>query len=455
MNQSAAYALSLAQGTIDSFIQSEMKKYNLPGIGVAMIDNGRLEYAKGFGYADSEGTVVTPQTGFIIGSLSKLITSSAIYILSEQGKLDIDDPIGKYLPWLPEQPKSQVTVRHLLNFTSGYDRDMELVVILSPFEDIKKGKVNVPWNEEKLNRSYYSNFNYMLLGQIIEAASGMTYEQFVQTYLFDPLEMKRTYADVSKAPDGFLSEGHASWFGYNKSMAQPYEKEWIPAGYLVSTLEDWSHFILMLLGDGTYNGVQVLNLLSVMHVLGESNSLFEFGGATYVFKTHLMMNRVFDRAVIVFTNARDNLFVGFYPDAVEPADRIGRDLYNSFDEQTVKAVKARPYPRLFLYTIVDSICLLLIACTIFSLIRWRRWGIRQGGWLRRSTSAAILLFQIGFPLYYSYETLWIYQIEMYSMPGVYPLILSLSGIWLVIGVIKVALMAIKFRQTFPVKGTNV
>src|SRR5512147_1535366 len=106
---------------IDSFLQAQVKANRIPGMAVAIVQGDQILFAKGYGEAAS-GRPVTPQTQFYIGSVSKGFTALAIMQLVEQGKLELDAPVQKYLPWFkvadPEASR-QITIRHLLNHTSG------------------------------------------------------------------------------------------------------------------------------------------------------------------------------------------------------------------------------------------------------------------------------------------------------------------------------------------------
>src|SRR5688572_11486390 len=101
-------AQSAEQGTnyndrLDAYMQNQMATYNIPGAAIAIVHNGEIEYIKGFGTANSEGEPVTPDTPFLIASLSKSITAVAIMQLVEAGKISLDDPIQQHLPYFEVQ----------------------------------------------------------------------------------------------------------------------------------------------------------------------------------------------------------------------------------------------------------------------------------------------------------------------------------------------------------------
>lgn len=113
---------------IETWIESQLEYNNLPGLSVAIVYDQELVWKKGFGYADVEKrTPMTPQTLFRIASVTKLFTSTAIMQLRDQGKLRLDDPVEKYLPWFkinnrfPDAPT--ITIHHLMTHTSGLPRE--------------------------------------------------------------------------------------------------------------------------------------------------------------------------------------------------------------------------------------------------------------------------------------------------------------------------------------------
>src|SRR5215216_3548174 len=107
---------------IDKFIEKEMQVQRIPGLDLGLVQGDQIVHLKGFGIADPSGRAVTPQTPFIIGSLSKSFTALAVMQLVEEGKVELDAPVQRYIPWFrvaDEAASAQITVRDLLNQTSG------------------------------------------------------------------------------------------------------------------------------------------------------------------------------------------------------------------------------------------------------------------------------------------------------------------------------------------------
>lgn len=182
---------------VDDYIKSEMKNRQIPGVALAVIKDGKIIKAKGYGLASVElNAPVTPDSVFAIASVTKPFTATAIMILVEEGKVGLDDKISKYLTNAPDS-WSGITVRHLLTHTAGlkddviprfsgsFLRDYTTAVI---FEYTSKLPVEFAPGE----RYQYRDLGYFLLGMIIEKASGMRYREFLAERIFHPLGMSAT-----------------------------------------------------------------------------------------------------------------------------------------------------------------------------------------------------------------------------------------------------------------------
>ena len=182
---------------VDDYIKAEMKKRQIPGLALAVVKNGKLIKAKGYGLANVELNVpVTPDSVFDLASITKQFTATAIMMLVEEGKIGLDDKIGKYLCNAPDT-WSGITVRHLLTHTGGLKNAfwptlggsglMDYSTAQS-YEAAYKLPVDFPPGE----RWQYSDQGYFLLGMIIEKASGKRYEEFLRERIFKPLGMTTT-----------------------------------------------------------------------------------------------------------------------------------------------------------------------------------------------------------------------------------------------------------------------
>lgn len=191
------FAVSVKADKIDDFVKSQLAERHIPGAAIAVVKNGKVIKTKGYGVASVEFNVpVTTETVFEIGSVSKQITAAGIMLLVEDGKVNLDEKISKYLPNTPDSWKN-VTVRNLLHHTSGIKSYSS---IAEGFELSKRNKVDnfikllsaYPLDFETGTNYVYSNTGYSLLSYIIESASGKTYWDFMRERIFRPLGMSKT-----------------------------------------------------------------------------------------------------------------------------------------------------------------------------------------------------------------------------------------------------------------------
>jgi CubicO group peptidase (beta-lactamase class C family) len=187
-------AATLRADDIDTYVSGFIQRHKIPGAAIAVVKNGKLVKAAGYGTASLELTVpATQDTIFEIGSISKQFTAEAIMMLAEEGKLSVDDPIAKYLP---ESPASwlKITIRQLLTHTSGIP-DWEAANLLSyRREYTPKEYIDLigarPLDFEPGTRWGYTNSSYPLLGIVVERVSGLPFEKFVTERIFIPAGMK-------------------------------------------------------------------------------------------------------------------------------------------------------------------------------------------------------------------------------------------------------------------------
>ncbi len=214
---------------LESGIAYLLGKYDIKGASVAVAKDGRLVFAKGIGYADVEaGEPVEPKHLFRIASVSKLITATAIMKLTELELLDIDDKVfGKYgilnnpgyLNYVDPRVE-EITVRHLLNHSAGWNRrhgdpmnmhhriarEMKVDVSDVRVPEIISYALNQPLHFIPGTRSSYSNLGYAILGEVIEAFTGMEYESYVRQEILFPLGIKEMRIGKNLLEDRFENE---------------------------------------------------------------------------------------------------------------------------------------------------------------------------------------------------------------------------------------------------------
>ena len=265
----------------DSFVLGFMKKWNLPGASLAVTKNGKLVYARGYGFADvGKNTPVTPESRFRIASLSKPITAAATLKLVEEGKLDLDTRAFEILGYTQDQFADgrayDITIRQLLQHTGGWDRDMsydpmggfrwvaEMTHVDSPVGCpeildyvVKNKKLDFPPG----TRSAYSNFGYCVLGRVIENVSGEGYEGYIKTHVLAPMGITRMQLGntLSRAEN---EVSYYTWPGANLSKSVfedalvpgPYGEYYLegmsPSGGWTGTPADYARFVTRIDGTG-------------------------------------------------------------------------------------------------------------------------------------------------------------------------------------------------------------
>lgn len=210
---------------------------------VLVIKQNKVLLKKGYGMADREWNIAnTPDTKFRIGSVTKQFTAVCILQLIEAGKLSLDDKLSKYYPDFPKG--DSVTIHMLLNHTSGIasytdQKDFMSVATLSwPKDSMIAYFKNRPYNFSPGTKFAYNNSGYFLLGCILEKVSGLSFESYLQRYIFDPLDMKNSGVDKLDSILLFRAKGYSKK-GEKTVNADHISLDWpFSAGVLYSTLDD-------------------------------------------------------------------------------------------------------------------------------------------------------------------------------------------------------------------------
>lgn len=249
-------------GFVWSKIKTVLNKADIPGLTVIIVDEKKT-YIQSFGYSDLENKVpVTSKTLFELGSTSKAFTALAILHLKEEGLLGLDDYVSKYLPWFKTFWKGKevkITINQLLHHTSGIPMEsiskipqgigskmLEKTVCLINNYELKSN----PGTDYE-----YATVNYDILGLIIEKISNLSFEEYLQKYIFQPLDLK--YTSVGKPVNNDFSKGYKiSFFSPLKYDAPRFEGN-NPAGYVISNGEDMAKWLKYQLSLDTncYEGI--------------------------------------------------------------------------------------------------------------------------------------------------------------------------------------------------------
>jgi CubicO group peptidase (beta-lactamase class C family) len=208
---------------VDAFVQEKMNARNIPGLSMAIVRDGKIILAKGYGMANLELSVpATEKTVYHIASITKTFTAMATMMLVEEGKISLEEPISKFFSDLPEAWR-EVKIRHLLNHTSGiksFSNNDKIPCPVGKSEseygraDVLKEVACLPLEFSPGERWSYGDTGYHLLGMLIEKVSGKDYEQFLNERIFQPLEMHDTRLNsynqlVTNRADGYsYSDGN-------------------------------------------------------------------------------------------------------------------------------------------------------------------------------------------------------------------------------------------------------
>ncbi len=281
------------QDRIDAYIQSRMQIANIPGLALGVVYGNEVVYLKGYGIAGPDGRAVSPQTPFILGSTSKSFTALAVMQLVEAGKIDLDASVTTYLPWFRTNDaaaSAQITVRNLLNQDSGLpthagrqgitDNDQSELALENGVRDLSGVQLSHPPGE-----SYeYANDNYNTLGLIIQSVSGSSYEDYVRSAIFAPLQMSHSAAELSDPAAADIATGYRYWFFWPVAFDAPYPRHMTPSGFLISSAEDMTHYLIAQLNEGTYGNNQLLSPEGIvtLHTSGARMSALSSYGMGWV-----------------------------------------------------------------------------------------------------------------------------------------------------------------------------
>ncbi|MGH9959420.1 MAG: serine hydrolase domain-containing protein [Pyrinomonadaceae bacterium] len=225
---------------VDDFVKAEMQKQHIPGVSLAVVKDGKIVLAKGYGFANLEHQVpVKPETIFQSGSVGKQFTATAVMMLVEDGKIALDDKISKYLTPTPESWKD-ITVRHLLTHTAGttdYPDDFDFRRDYTE-DDLLKRAGAIPLGFQPGEKHSYSNLGYAMLGILIGKVTGKFYGDFLQERVFKLLEMN-TARIISEAD---IIPNRAA--GYRLVKGELKNQEWVSP--TLNTTADGSLYLTVL-----------------------------------------------------------------------------------------------------------------------------------------------------------------------------------------------------------------
>jgi CubicO group peptidase (beta-lactamase class C family) len=405
---------------IDAYVQEQMQEMRIPGAALGIVKGDEIIHLEGFGEADDSGRDVTPQTPFKIGSTSKSFTALAIMQLVEDGKVDLDAPVQHYIPWFrvaDPEASSRITVRHLLNQTSGLPTVAGVAYAYrgDGSKDALEKEVRATSDVELTHPPgkvwQYSNRNYTTLGLIVQMVSGVSYEQYVKEHILTPLGMKNSFMFLPEAERHGLATGHQFWFGRPfPGGGLAFNRATTPTGLIASDARDMSRYMIAQLNGGRYEGAQILSSEGVeeMHwgaadtgqsnvsyamgwIAGEMNSVpvVSHNGDTGDFHATMILVPKSKWGVVVLMNGSNDLQQG-------SLDTIA----NSVVAQLLR-VESPPSPGPFqdpamiAVLVILAVGVLQVLGIVRSVVLMRRWRTVRA---RRPHGVVRVVLRVGLPL---------------------------------------------------------
>ncbi len=383
-----ATQLSPELAAVDAYLEQNFPATHMPGLSVSIVDANAVLYSKTF------GNFVNPDAPVILGSISKSFTAVAILQLAEKGLVDLDAPVTDYLH---AEIDDKVTLRHLLNHSSGlltYQTKDDLTV------------------HDSFGSHVYANINYTLLGDIVEAVSGVTYGEYIKRNIFEPLRLARSYTSIGEA--GVIAPGHQNYFGFSVERAAPYPENndargylSVPAGYIISSTSDMGRYLQAYLRDGEsilspesvnsilYDSVPVPGAdenyaMGWIEAEGYKERLLYHGGLVQNYNTVMCLLPDSGRAVVMLFNMND------YFVANELSSSLCIGVVRLLMGMDAEGIGHREY--LIPHLLIGLICFLMLLISVFPLLRLRRWacGLRDNK--LRSPLLKGLALHLAYPL---------------------------------------------------------
>src|SRR5215831_10515248 len=251
---------------LDGIMVANLRDKHVAGATVSVVKDGALFFAKGYGYSDVDHRrpVDAEKSLFRIGSTSKLFTWTAVMQLVEQGKLDLDADVNRYLDFkIPATFPQPITLRHIMTHTPGFEEDSRDLIGDDSAQIVPLGKwlaTHIPGRVRPPGTfASYSNYATAVAGYIVQRVSGMPWDDYIEQHVLAPLGMTQTTTRqplparlTSDMSDGYL-------WGGGKFTPKKFEiVEPMPAGSIASSATDMAKFMIAHLNDGVLNGQRIL-----------------------------------------------------------------------------------------------------------------------------------------------------------------------------------------------------
>lgn len=239
--------------TIDRFIDHSMAEQRIPGVAIALIEDGKIVHSKGFGIANGEADPVTPETPFQLASITKSFTALLMTQLHQEQKLHIDDRVVDHIPWFETSVKAasdQITIRNLLMHRSGLSTLAGNWNQNSSYRgsDATELAVKHLRNSNLVStpgiQYEYSNANYQIASHIIETIEGKPFEEVVSERVLLPLGMKNSFVQISDHSTATPATGFPQWFGFPIERPFTLGRMKVGDGGMVASANDLANYAI-------------------------------------------------------------------------------------------------------------------------------------------------------------------------------------------------------------------
>jgi len=261
-----AFSQSLDSAAVDRIANATLQRWRVPGVAIAIVRDDRVVYVKGFGVKESgKADAVTADTLFELGSTTKAFTSTAAALLVGEKKLAWDDPVRKHVTWFRLSDPcadSLVTVRDLLTHRTGVaTRDELWDNARYSREEVLRALASIRVDKPIRSAYQYSNIGFTLAGEVVAAAAGMSWEDFIRTRIFTPLGM--THSRITL--DEWTASDHALGYDYDREhdavKPHPFNDyaNIAPAGTIKTSARDMAQWLRFHLAGGVIDGKVIVD----------------------------------------------------------------------------------------------------------------------------------------------------------------------------------------------------
>lgn len=301
---SVAFPLRLHAQTEDSFkeqlqpmIERMIKQQDVPGFAIAVVREQKIVYSAGFGLRniDNKNDKITPQSLFHMASITKPFVATSVMQLVEQGKVELDSPVVKYLPYfrLKDERYKTITVRQMLGHISGMPDVQDYEWDKPQYDDGALERYTRSLTDKSLiadpgTRFAYSNMAFEVLGDLIAKVSGETFEGYVHKHILEPLRMTSSTLLVKKANATLLTSPHVRNDLYSPAVSKvfPYNRMHSPSSTLYSNVSDMARWAMANMNRGELDGKRILKASTYDEMWKPSGEKFTRVGISWFLGKH-------------------------------------------------------------------------------------------------------------------------------------------------------------------------